>query len=183
MFKNTFNKFISIYNGPPINLFITGGGYSLYELVKIPGGSKFINKICSPYSNNAIKDFVKENIEKINKNSGILVDFKTFKSCSENACKLYYEATKEDGLVTVSITSSLVTNRKQKADNQSFINIDGKIYHIMFHKYHDRTRYCFYYRKQQDEAIAEFVLHILMNGTIDEYSRGYYANIQSIELR
>lgn len=184
MFKNTFNKFIDIYNGPPLNVFITGGGFSLYELLRIPGGSKFINKIYSPYSNKAIEDFIKENIDKINKNNSSIttVDFKLFKSCSENACKLYYEAIKEKDSVSIAITSSLVTNREQKAENQSFINIDGKIYHIKFNKYYDRNQYCFYYRKRQDEVIAEFVLFILMNGKIEEFPKDYYANIHFIKL-
>lgn len=177
MIKAIVNDFIDHYheNKSPnkYNIFITGGGYSIINLLLKPGASNYLYGILSPYSYEATEDLLKT----INETLDV-------PSVSEEAVQKYLKLVSKLGLIGIAISASLITYREQHKNNRCYIGIDfgNKIDTIFIDfgptKSLDRNKKLLvnHYRQIQDETIACILLQYLLNEKlkdINEFSLPY----------
>ena len=121
--KITLNNFFDIYTGPRLTIFVTGGGFSIVDLLKIPGASSYIGGIYAPYSLDQIVNLCSmyeiydDDIGKCNCQATLaytkLLDIIT-QGLPEDDCKIV-------------INAALTSNRPRKDDNRFYYSINGNI--------------------------------------------------------
>lgn len=108
-------KFHELYQGPPISLWITGGGFGFLDVLKIPGASRFISDVIIPYSE-------KDILARLHDHR--MIDPLGFGSASEDAVRVYAEylehATTVGNGVCLAVSAALSTNRWRRGTNRAF---------------------------------------------------------------
>ena len=161
-------SFVENYDGPLLNMFVTGAGASLVEIERIPGASSVIHSIHAPYSEPAVAEFVGS-------------DCKPIKSVSAEMAARIIDQLVRSGLDSneqghVVVTGALTTNRWRKGPNHAYIGIHipskgigPRFYHIHIQK-DDEEVYklmsgdeIVHKRRNEDFAVALFVMKLLEN--------------------
>lgn len=121
----TGNGFKELYKGPPISLWITGGGFSFLDMLKTPGCSKFLDSVVIPYSEGSIRAKMDE--------VGLWNGHKS--SCSQEAIEdyVYYLWRNSPRYSSycrcMAVSAALTTYRYRKGENRAFISmIDSNVY-------------------------------------------------------
>lgn len=165
VFNDVVRRFHKEYNGKPLSVFIVGGGYSLLDILKYPGGSRFVDQFIAPYSEGSIRHWVLNNKGYFDENIG---------KCNQEATKIYYQTLERISLPTtiqVVVNAALTTNRYRQGKNRAHIIINGDYYLKEIDKFPEdihndliqnhidsleQTRY------NEDLAVSKFVLDKLL---------------------
>lgn len=164
-FPDTLTRFRTEYKGPKIALFITGGGYSLFDLMKFPGASRFFYGGVSPYAVSSFDDIL------------CTGDDPLYGKCSEEASQLYYNDSISSGWIddddvneanVVVVNAALTTNRYRMGNNKCHCVINGD--HHFFelerwpeHLYHSKTpAEIDAKRLSEDQEVAAKILTLLL---------------------
>lgn len=175
------SHFKHLYEGHKLEIVLAGGGFSLFDLLKVPGASKFIESISVPYGFDSMKHYMSHG----NKNSdntkivsaeGVAKCMKSLiYQAKEKNARLYnqfqtaHKNTVEKKYVVVS--ASLTTDRYRHGNNEAFIAILGQgIFHVELDKLsHDEKWFnddanrgrIQVVRYMEDETLATIVMALL----------------------
>lgn len=171
MVRTTFLKsFQDYYKGPLLSLWITGGGFSLLDMLKRPGCSKILNNVIIPYSENQIIKLLDKHWL-WNKEDHI-------KSCTPEAVDLYrrcLELESGPGGCYVAVSAALTTNRYRKGKNHAFIAFkndhdEEQLWELNLMKpleslfqSNDAERTCGVLRMAEDEMVALSAMSLLLD--------------------
>lgn len=113
-------------NQPPIAFMITGGGFSLVDIGKVPGASSVLSSVYIPYGMADSEGFAHDALEdgEVNPLSDGSIKF-----VGPEATELYSLALKNtcqhNSVIQIVINASLTTNRWRRGDNEAYIWIRG----------------------------------------------------------
>lgn len=139
---NEYDKFLSQFkqkfSGPKLSIVASGGGNSIFDIVKFPGGSHILHSFYAPYSFEESKDYISSNL---GKQDGV----NYLKKCvSPESSRLLYEAesarTFKHDIKVVTITAALTTTRYRRGANHAFISFKSdktkmtEVVHILLPK-------------------------------------------------
>ena len=134
-------------------LVTTGGGSgALHALLSTPGASRFVADAQIPYSPEALERFLGEKIEH---------------SCSPGAARKLTETAVRDlesGVIGISCSAALMTNRERRGDDRAFICIKTAESERLYALYFSKTS-----RAEQEALLSDWLLILIAQATGAEH--------------
>lgn len=105
-----------------LNIVCAGAGFTLSEIISVPGSSKVVSGIYLPYDVEETQEFITQNL-------GCTKSAKFAEKCvSKESSELLFEALKIKNAAlnvrNIAVTAAIQTNRHRRGENQAFITIE-----------------------------------------------------------